>query len=193
MQLCYPKPTDKALYNGLVTQCCSLGLKFLPAEEVTGAPLPSRFDLVVDAIFGFSFKGSPRPPFDTMLAALSTAAAPPPIVSVDIPSGWDVEDGDSGEGLRPDMLVSLTAPKRSATPFPQLPPPPRGLPPRPALACLSASRPPRPPPPADAFPTHAKSHQPPYNPPTGVQGAFQVPITTLVDALCPLPSATSTD
>lgn len=45
-------------------------------------------------------------------------AAPPPIVAVDIPSGWHVEQGDeSGEGLRPDMLVSLTAPKLCARHF----------------------------------------------------------------------------
>ncbi len=37
------------------------------------------------------------------------------IASVDIPSGWHVENGDeNGDGLRPDMLVSLTAPKRAA-------------------------------------------------------------------------------
>lgn len=30
----------------------------------------------------------------------------PVIVSVDIPSGWHVEEGDlSGEGIKPDMLV----------------------------------------------------------------------------------------
>jgi len=32
----------------------------------------------------------------------------PPVVSVDIPSGWHVENGDTeGTGLLPDMLVSL--------------------------------------------------------------------------------------
>ncbi len=37
------------------------------------------------------------------------------MASVDIPSGWHVENGDeTGDGLRPDMLVSLTAPKRGA-------------------------------------------------------------------------------
>lgn len=30
----------------------------------------------------------------------------PAIISVDIPSGWHVEEGDvSGEGINPDMLV----------------------------------------------------------------------------------------
>ena len=32
----------------------------------------------------------------------------PVIVSVDIPSGWHVEDGDvSGEGIKPNMLVGF--------------------------------------------------------------------------------------
>lgn len=31
---------------------------------------------------------------------------PPVIVSIDIPSGWHVEEGDiDGEGIKPDMLV----------------------------------------------------------------------------------------
>jgi len=39
-------------------------------------------------------------------------------VAVDIPSGWDVEAVDvSGGGMRPDMLVSLTAPKLCARTF----------------------------------------------------------------------------
>ena len=44
----------------------------------------------------------------------------PPVVSVDIPSGWNVEEGPGGaEGkpLQPDMLVSLTAPKLAARHF----------------------------------------------------------------------------
>ena len=45
-------------------------------------------------------------------------ADPPAVVAVDIPSGWHVEKGDeTGEGLRPDMLVSLTAPKLCAHHF----------------------------------------------------------------------------
>ena len=41
-----------------------------------------------------------------------------PIVSVDIPSGWDVEKGNElGTGLQPDVLVSLTAPKLGVKSF----------------------------------------------------------------------------
>ena len=67
-------------------------------------------DVILDAIFGFSFKGPVRPPFDEALHLI--AASMLPIVSVDIPSGWDIEQGNiSGVGLEPDVLVSLTAPK----------------------------------------------------------------------------------
>ena len=43
----------------------------------------------------------------------------PPIVSVDIPSGWGVEDVDAWDkgGIQPDMLISLTAPKLAAQGF----------------------------------------------------------------------------
>lgn len=49
---------------------------------------------------------------------LKPPASPPPVVAVDIPSGWHVEEGDvAGDGLRPQMLVSLTTPKRAAARF----------------------------------------------------------------------------
>eukprot|EP00904_Undaria_pinnatifida_P001076 jgi/Undpi1/1096/HiC_scaffold_10.g04559.m1 len=107
----YPKPTPRQLFTNLVEQCTQLGIDFLPscpAAEDLGA-----YDVVVDAIFGFGFKGNPRPPFDTILADLSKSATP--VVSVDVPSGWSVDEGDTtGGGLKPEMLVSLTAPKLSA-------------------------------------------------------------------------------
>jgi len=118
VSVAYPKPTPKPLYEGLVTQARALGLPFLPAEDLLSAPLASRFDVVMDAMFGFSFHGAPRPPFDGILAALLPTAQPPALVSVDIPSGWQVEEGDvGGGGLRPDVLVSLTAPKMCARGF----------------------------------------------------------------------------
>ncbi|WIA28016.1 hypothetical protein OEZ86_010604 [Tetradesmus obliquus] len=131
VQVCYPKPTDKPLYSGLVTQCKALGIHLLTLEQLTAAAsqpaqqqgsssssssssggLAAVADVVVDALFGFSFKGSPRPPFDGLLQ-------PPAIVSVDIPSGWHVEEGpgDNSNVLAPDMLVSLTAPKLAAQHF----------------------------------------------------------------------------
>ena len=76
--------------------------------------------MLVDAIFGFSFKLDPergiRAPFDSMLGTLAAASAP--VLSVDIPSGWDVEAGPQSAGaLLPDALISLTAPKLCAAHF----------------------------------------------------------------------------
>ena len=79
--------------------------------------------MILDAIFGFSFKPPVRAPFDEVLPLLTRSGLP--IVSADIPSGWDVEggrpsdplpgpDGSGGKkvgALDPDVLVSLTAPK----------------------------------------------------------------------------------
>lgn len=119
LEVCYPKPTDKPLFNGLVTQCKSLGVPLVPVEKITESPVTNNYDVVLDAIFGFSFSGGAvREPFDKVLEALNPLSAPPPIVSIDIPSGWDVEKGDvEGTGLRPETLVSLTAPKESARTF----------------------------------------------------------------------------
>ena len=73
-------------------------------------------DVVLDAIFGFSFKPPLRSPFDQVLRLLSESRLP--IVSVDIPSGWDVEEGNAdGIGLNPDVLLSLTAPKLGVKDF----------------------------------------------------------------------------
>ena len=46
-----------------------------------------------------------------------TKASKVPIFSIDVPSGWDVEKGDPEGGLRPDGLISLTAPKKCARLF----------------------------------------------------------------------------
>ena len=60
------------------------------------------------------FTGTPRPPFDDLiqrlvsLSVIRNSDKKPAIVSVDIPSGWHVEEGDvDGGGIKPDMLVSI--------------------------------------------------------------------------------------
>uniref|UniRef100_A0A1A8D9P4 NAD(P)H-hydrate epimerase n=2 Tax=Nothobranchius kadleci TaxID=1051664 RepID=A0A1A8D9P4_NOTKA len=109
----YPKRPNKPLFHGLTTQCEKMEIPFLtemPEAEV----IDEAYNLVIDAIFGFSFKGSVREPFGSILDQLKKTTIP--IASIDIPSGWDVETG-SADGLRPDTLVSLTAPKKSASLF----------------------------------------------------------------------------
>ncbi|XP_008329312.1 NAD(P)H-hydrate epimerase [Cynoglossus semilaevis] len=109
----YPKRPNKPLFQGLTTQCQKMELSFL-TEMPEAAVIDEAYNLVVDAIFGFSFKGAVREPFGSILEVLNKTTVP--IASVDIPSGWDVERG-SVDGLQPDMLISLTAPKKSALQF----------------------------------------------------------------------------
>ena len=72
---------------------------------------------------GFSFHPPVRKPFDTILKLIK--ASPLPILSIDIPSGWSVEDGpqplhtkpdeqgnvETIETFTPEALISLTVPK----------------------------------------------------------------------------------
>ena len=68
-----------------MNQCEKLGLPFLSALPSV-SDIDRQYDLVVDAIFGFSFKGtSVRAPFDQVLSSLKQVTRP--IASVDVPSG----------------------------------------------------------------------------------------------------------
>lgn len=99
-------------------QCDNMKIKSLPPDVTLDAlrSTLSSSDVILDAIFGFSFKGPVRAPFDEVLPLISSSKKP--IVSVDIPSGWDVENGnEAGVGLVPDVLLSLTAPKEGVRPF----------------------------------------------------------------------------
>ncbi|KAJ3179635.1 hypothetical protein HDU87_002841 [Geranomyces variabilis] len=132
----YPKPTDKPIYKGLQTQLRALQVPFV--DEITNVLKIS--DVIVDAIFGFGFSGSLRAPFDTIIPQLIKSGVP--IACVDVPSGWDVAKGrqinyqsrqvllkltdvagmfcakgDPGDGIKPDLLISLSVPKRGVESF----------------------------------------------------------------------------
>ncbi|KAF2151993.1 YjeF N-terminal domain-like protein [Myriangium duriaei CBS 260.36] len=70
-------------------------------------------DVVVDAVFGFSFSGEVREPFPAVIKAMKEAKLP--VLAVDAPSSWDIESGPPedgpGVGYMPTALISLTAPK----------------------------------------------------------------------------------
>ena len=52
-------------------------------------------------------QGQPRAPFDQLLTALLPAAAPPPVVSVDIPSGWQASEAEQNTPV-PNPPVSTS-------------------------------------------------------------------------------------
>ena len=108
-QVHYPKQSKSELYQRLVTQLQKLQVPF--ATSFSAAL--GEADHVVDAVFGFSFSGEVREPFPGIIAALETTAVP--VLAVDAPSSWNVDDGPPAEGpgakFRPQALISLTAPK----------------------------------------------------------------------------------
>eukprot|EP00746_Dinoflagellata_sp_MGD_P150567 gnl/MRDRNA2_/MRDRNA2_82409_c0_seq1.p1 gnl/MRDRNA2_/MRDRNA2_82409_c0~~gnl/MRDRNA2_/MRDRNA2_82409_c0_seq1.p1 ORF type:complete len:288 (+),score=53.47 gnl/MRDRNA2_/MRDRNA2_82409_c0_seq1:115-864(+) len=115
----YPKmngiTAKNELYGRLVVQLRQLGVPVV--EDFSGL---EGFDLAVDTVFGFSFKGwrggGKDAPYDQIVDAFRSAKIP--VVAVDIPSGWNVEGGaPKGAEWQPDMLVSLTAPKSCARLF----------------------------------------------------------------------------
>jgi len=114
----YPKRSTKEHFINLVKQCEDMNIPILdeiPMEE-------DEYDVIVDAIFGFSFRGTaPREPFATAIAnmvELQQRNESLVMISVDVPSGWDVDGGDlTGTGFNPDVLISLTAPKLSSKKF----------------------------------------------------------------------------
>ena len=98
-------PVKKNIFNGLKTQCAQLGI-----ETVEILPDLLDFTLVVDALFGFSFRGPIREPYKAVIDALANSKTP--VLAVDVPSGWDVESGDVYKtSYVPAAVVSLTAPK----------------------------------------------------------------------------------
>ena len=80
----YPKRPNKELFNNLTTQCEKMDIKFL-TEMPSSSDVNGQFDVVVDAIFGFSFKGNVRAPFESLLEVLKDVQVP--ICAVDVPSG----------------------------------------------------------------------------------------------------------
>eukprot|EP01006_Ploeotia_vitrea_P006686 TRINITY_DN14401_c0_g1_i1.p1 TRINITY_DN14401_c0_g1~~TRINITY_DN14401_c0_g1_i1.p1 ORF type:complete len:230 (-),score=32.78 TRINITY_DN14401_c0_g1_i1:62-751(-) len=110
----YPKQRPNSKFQALLKQSLMSGATLL--DSLPDLSNTDTYQLVVDAVFGYSFKGDLRAPFDTVIPALGAAKIP--VLSVDIPSGWDVEKGDvNGSGLLPKVLVSLTAPKLCAKEF----------------------------------------------------------------------------
>jgi len=134
----YPPHAKQDKYMHLITQC--------KANQITVVEnfydsLQARVDLVVDAIFGFSFNGDKpiKEPYATMIQQMISLQNHVPVVAIDVPSGWRVDDTTlrvnpfPGEphklatptytallaqlSYMPDMLISLSVPKLCASLF----------------------------------------------------------------------------
>ena len=129
VSIVYPKRSKKQHFVNLVRQCEDLNIPVL--EEMPELWWQQNAELegdqktvVVDAIFGFSFKGEPREPFKSILESMAAHVDDEAvsIISVDVPSGWDVDKGneesiDKAYDFTPQVLVSLTTPKLCSQSF----------------------------------------------------------------------------
>ncbi|KAL3895456.1 MAG: hypothetical protein SGARI_007442, partial [Bacillariaceae sp.] len=91
----YPKRSSKQHFVNLVKQCEDVGIPFL--DEMPSAEEMTEYDAIVDSIFGFSFKGEPREPFATIMKQMiefQQNINTLQVISVDVPSGWNVDEGD---------------------------------------------------------------------------------------------------
>ena len=118
----YPKgPGKSELYAKLVDECRETrGVTFVDEEEVLkmmDAHAPNAAEAkacFVDAMFGFSFRGDVRAPFVEVmkkLIALTNAERDERAlftVSLDIPSGWNVDGAPSGDAGVCAKLVDFT-------------------------------------------------------------------------------------
>jgi ADP-dependent NAD(P)H-hydrate dehydratase / NAD(P)H-hydrate epimerase len=69
-----------------------------------------EYDVVIDALFGTGFHGSPRPEASELIARVN--ASPARVVAVDIPSGVDASTGEiAGDAVEADLTVTFHASK----------------------------------------------------------------------------------
>lgn len=104
---------DGDRFEHLGTQVRQLGVPVRSVVE-EGAPTPQEWkqcSFVVDAIFGFGFHGVVRAPWRPIVEEVNESGKP--VLCVDIPSGWHVEEGGSGSMLNliflcPALTLSLS-------------------------------------------------------------------------------------
>lgn len=104
--------------DGLVAARHLSGMGFeVEALELFSEQLPGDLDawlegsgVVVDAIFGTGFSGTPREPADVAIEAINRCGAP--VVACDIASGVDASTGEiAGAAVEADLTVSFHAAK----------------------------------------------------------------------------------
>ncbi len=89
-------------------QLNSLRQMDVPAQQFAET-LPDH-NVIIDALIGYGLQGAPRAPISEMIDAAN--ASPAPIVSLDVPSGVDVDTGDvTGRAIRASATLTLALPK----------------------------------------------------------------------------------
>ncbi|XP_069864059.1 yjeF N-terminal domain-containing protein 3 [Dipodomys merriami] len=112
----YPTRACAPLHRDLTTQCEKMDIPFLSYLPAEVQLINDAYALVVDAVLGPG-EGPAEAGGACARALAVLKLLSIPLVSLDVPSGWDAEAGGGEDGLRPAVLVSLAAPKRCAARF----------------------------------------------------------------------------
>ncbi|XP_053321748.1 yjeF N-terminal domain-containing protein 3 isoform X2 [Spea bombifrons] len=108
----YPKRSLDNLYKDFTIQCEKMDIPFLSYLPTEVQLINDAYNLVVDAVLGIEAESEEvKEPYYSILGTLKQIRIP--IISLDIPSGWDAE-ARNPDGLNPDVLISLVAPKKCA-------------------------------------------------------------------------------
>ncbi|KAE8294339.1 YjeF N-terminal domain-containing protein 3 [Larimichthys crocea] len=111
----HPKRSSQSLHQDFTVQCEKMDIPFLSYLPTEVQLINDAYNLVIDAMLGPEADcANIKEPYSGILVTLKQIKTP--IVSVDVPSGWDVEE-TSQDGINPEVLISLTAPKKCAVSF----------------------------------------------------------------------------
>ncbi|XP_061833799.1 yjeF N-terminal domain-containing 3 [Nerophis lumbriciformis] len=111
----HPKRSSHSLHQDFTVQCEKMDIPFLSYLPTEVQLINDAYNLVIDAMLGPQDDSiNIREPYSGILVTLKQVKIP--IASVDMPSGWDVEEA-SQDGISPEVLISLTAPKKCAVSF----------------------------------------------------------------------------
>ncbi|XP_041923257.1 yjeF N-terminal domain-containing 3-like [Alosa sapidissima] len=111
----YPKRSQQAVLQAFTVQCEKMDIPFLSYLPAEVQLINDAYNLVVDAVVGTQTEpASLAEPFTSILVTLRNLSVP--IVSLDIPSGWDDSSSDT-DRINPAVLISLMAPKACSLGF----------------------------------------------------------------------------
>ncbi|XP_059846788.1 yjeF N-terminal domain-containing 3 [Hypanus sabinus] len=110
----YPKRSCKSIFLDFTVQCEKLDIPFLSYLPNEVQLINDAYNLIIDAVLGLSDEAGLKELYCNILSTMKHVKIP--VISIDVPSGWDVENG-KGDGISPEVLISLVAPKKCATQF----------------------------------------------------------------------------
>jgi hydroxyethylthiazole kinase-like uncharacterized protein yjeF len=101
--------TPEAARNLAILKRTNIQVKEVTDQSDLDPDYFSKFDVIVDAIFGTGIKGRIKEPESTAIDLINSSQAK--VISVDVPSGLDLEGGNFDKVVRADITVTFHLPK----------------------------------------------------------------------------------